>query len=145
MRIIKLILAGIFLIGLLAGCNAKGRTLNPAVNVNTQSGKGTLMVYRPVNPIWRHKRFNIYINGKYKDMLRDRSHHIFNLPAGEYLVEMREDVDIKPEIFKVKVNVTENKTKYLKFGTQSIEGHLEFKRVIKAIAVDDYDWNNGGY
>jgi len=145
MKIIKLILSGIFLVGLLAGCNAKSTGANPALNVDTKSGKGALMVYRPVNPIWRHKRFNIYINGEYKDILMDKSHRIYNLPAGKYIVEMREDVDIKPEIFKVEVEVTENKTKYLKFGTQSVGGHLKFRRVIKAVAVDDYDWYNGGY
>ena len=58
---------------------------------------------------------------------------------------MREDIDIKPEIFKVKVEVSENKTRYLKFGTQSIGGHLKFRRVMKAVAVDDYEWYNEGY
>ena len=143
MKILKLILSGIFLVGLLAGCSATAP--NPATNIDTKSGKGALMVYRPANLIWRHKRFSIYINGKYKDALMDKSHHVYNLPAGEYVVEMREDVDMKPEIQKVEVNVTKNKTKYLKFGTQSIGGHMKFRRVIKAVAVGDYDWNNRGY
>ena len=145
MKILKLLLSGLLLIGLFAGCTARGTAPNPAANVDTKSGKGALMVYRPVNPIWRHKRFNIYINGKYEDILMDKSHHVYNVPAGEYTVEMREDVDIKPEIFTVKVDVSENKTRYLKFGTQSVGGHLKFRRVMKAVAVDDYDWNNGGY
>ncbi len=145
MKILKLLLSGLLLVGVLAGCTAKGVAPNPAANVDTKSGKGALMVYRPVNPIWRHKRFNIYINGKYEDALMDRSHHLYNLPAGEYTVEMREDVDIKPEIFTVKVDVTENNTRYLKFGTQSVGGHLKFRKVIKALAVHEYDWNNGGF
>jgi len=143
MKILKLILSGIFLVALLAGCNETAP--NPAANVNIKSGKGALMVYRPVNPIWRHKRFDIYINGKYQDPLMDKSHHVYNLPAGKYVVEMREDVDVKPEIFKLEVEIKENKTKYLKFGTQSIEGHLKFRKVMKAVAMDDYDWYNGGY
>ncbi len=138
MKIFKLILLGIFLVGLLVGCSVK----NPIVNVDKKSAKGTLLVYRPLNPVWRHKRFNIYIDGKYKDPLMSNSHYVYDLPAGNYAVEIREDVDLNPEIFKLKVDVKENKTKYLKFGTQSIDGHLRFRRVIKSVIQDSYDWNN---
>ena len=135
----------LLLIGLFAGCTAKGRAPNPAANVDTKSGKGAIMVFRPANGIWRHKRFNVYINGKYENALMDRSHYVYDLPAGEYTVEMREDIDIKPEIFTVKVDVSENKTRFLKFGTQSVGGHLKFRKVMKAVAVDDYDYYNGGF
>ncbi len=137
MKIFKFILLGIFLSGLLAGCNIK----NSVVKVDKREGKGTLMVYRPLNPIWRHKRFSIYIDGKYKDPLMSNSHHIYNLSVGNYVIEIKEDVDLNPEIYKLKVFVKENKTKYLKFGTPSIDGHLKFKRVIKSIAKNDYNWN----
>ncbi len=143
MKIIKICLTGLMLIGLLTGCGST--TPNPALNIETKSGEGAIMVYRPINYIWRHKRFSVYIDGKYKDPLMDKSHHIYHLKEGKYEVEIREDVDIKPESFKLTVDVTQGKTKYLKFGTLSIDGYLKFKRVIKAVAADDYDWNDKGY
>ncbi len=143
MRLLKLLLCSMIMISLLTGCGPTQP--NPALHVETKSGKGAIMVYRPVNYIWRHKRFSIYINGEYRDSLMDKSHHIYHLKTGEYEVEVREDVELNPESFKLKVDVTKNRTKYLKFGTLSIDGYLKFKRVIRAVAADDYSWNDGGY
>ena len=66
MRVLKFLLSGLLLIGVFTGCSSSAPT--PA-QVDTKSGKGAIMVYRPVNPIWKHKRFNIYINDKYEDIL----------------------------------------------------------------------------
>jgi len=145
MRILKYLASAILVIGLFTGCAQKNIGSNPAIDINVKNGKGAILVYRPHNSIWNHKRFNIYINGQFEDILMDKSHYIFNKKQGKYIIELREDVDLKPEIFKVEVQLKEGKIRYIKFGTQSIEGHLKLRSVKKGIAKNDYDWGNGAY
>ncbi|WP_024955035.1 DUF2846 domain-containing protein [Sulfurospirillum arcachonense] len=134
MQIFKILVVSVFLVLGFVGCNSSSPS--PA-QINLKSGKGAIVVYRPHNKIWRHKRFNIYINDKYEDTLINRSHHVFDKKPGEYIIELREDIEINPEIFKVKVHLNLNKIKYIRLGTQSIEDHLKLKVVKKFIAIDD--------
>jgi len=145
MKKLVFLIMTIFAVSFFVGCSDKTKAPNPALNLDTKSGKGALLVYRPADSTWRHKRFNIYINGEYKDPLMDKSHYVYDLKAGDYVVEIKEDVELNPEILKVEVEVAENKIRYLKLGAQSLGSRLSFKRVMKAIAVDDYAWNKYGY
>ena len=141
MRLIKLVLAAVLVSLLFIGCASSTQSQS---SISAKKGKGMIVVYRPHNNVWRHKRFNIYINEKYEDMLRNKSHYIFNALPGKYIVELREDVDLNPESHKVIIELNEGKTKYIKLGTSSIEDHLKLKSVRKNIANYD-EWNQKKY
>ena len=141
MKLFKLLFATILVSGLFIGCTS---SLPSPSDVSVKKGKGAIIVYRPHNNIWRHKRFNIYINDKYEDMLRNKSNYIFNAVPGKYVIELREDVDIKPESHKVEIQLNEGKVKYVRLGTNSVESHLKLKKVRKAIAVSD-EWDKKRY
>lgn len=141
MKLFKSFIFGVLVLGLFVGCSSK--STSPA-SIDVKSGKGAIVIYRPHNSIWRHKRFNIYINGNYEDILMNRSHHVFDKAPGEYVVELREDVEINPEVLSVKIQLNEGKTKYIKLGTQGIEGHLKLKSVMKASAIAD-EWYKKRY
>lgn len=142
MKIVKVIIASFLAVGLFVGCSTK--TPSKAV-VETKGEQGVLFVYRPKNDIWRHKRFNLYINGTYEDLLMNGRFFTFNKPAGEYLVEVKEDTDIQPRVYSVKVKLSKNKIKYLRFGTENIEGHLKLKSVRKSQAIGEDDLYKKGY
>ena len=143
MKLFKIIFSTILLLGLFVGCSSKNVSASPS-EINIKSGKGAIVVYRPYNAIWKNKRFNIYINGNYEDMLMSRHHYIFDKSPGQYLIELREDIDINPEIMSVELRLNEGKTKYIKLGTQSIEGHLKLKNVRKSVAISD-EWYRKRY
>lgn len=141
MNAVKALFLSVFFATLFIGCSSK--EVSPS-RVEVKSDKGIIIVYRPHNRIWKHKRFNVYINGDYQDILMNRGQYIFNKKPGLYEIELREDIDIKPEIFKVKVELNEGKVKYIKFGTQNTDGHLKLKNVMKSIALGD-EWYKKRY
>ncbi len=141
MKVIKFLFVSVFLTLFFIGCSSK--SASPA-DIHIKNGKGAIVVYRPHNPIWKHKRFNIYINGNYEDMLMNKSHFIFDKAPGDYVIELREDVDINPDIFKVKLQLKVNKTKYIRFGAYSIEDYLKLKLVKRFVAIDD-EWYKQRY
>lgn len=141
MKIFKVLLISIVSIMLFVGCGAKEAK---PTDVSVNSGEGVIIVYRPQNDIWRHKRFNVYLNGEFEDILMSKSHHLFNKKPGEYLIEVREDTDLNPEIFQEKVELNEGKVKYLKFGTKGMDGHLKLKSVMRSVAVAE-EWYQKRY
>jgi len=141
MKLLKFLLATVFISILFVGCLSKTTSI---YDVDIKKGKGTIIVYRPHNSIWKNKRFNIYINDEYEDMLMNRSHHVFYKNPGKYEIELREDIELEPESYKVEVQLNEGKVKYIKLGTNSIEDHLKLKSVRKAIAIGD-EWSKKRY
>jgi len=141
MKLLKLILVTVFISIMFLGCSPKTSSI---YNVAIKKDKGTIIVYRPHNSIWKNKRFNIYINGKYEEMLMNRSHHLFYKNPGRYIIELREDIELEPESYKVEVQLNEGKVKYIKLGTNSIEDHLKLKSVRKAVAIGD-EWSKKRY
>lgn len=141
MKLLKFILVTVFISIMFLGCSPKTSSI---YNVAIKKNKGTIIVYRPHNSIWKNKRFNIYINGKYEEMLMNRSHHLFYKNPGKYIIELREDIELEPESYKVEVQLNEGKVKYIKFGTNSIEDHLKLKSVRKAVAIGD-EWSKKRY
>lgn len=145
MNIFKILFVSVFVTMFFFGCSSK--EVKPEVNptdVNVKSGEGVIIVYRPDNSIWRHKRFSIYLNGAYEDILMNKSHHTFNKKPGKYLVEVREDIDLNPDTFTVEVDLNEGKVKYIKLGAKGDDGHLKLKNVIRSIANSD-EWHKKRY
>lgn len=141
MKLLKLLLGTLLLSILFIGCSSKEPS---TYDVSIKKDKGTIIVYRPHSSIWKNKRFSIYINGEYEDMLMNRSHHIFYKNPGKYTIELREDVELDPDSYKVAVQLNDGKVKYIKLGTRSIEDHLKLKSVRKAVAISD-EWSKKRY
>jgi hypothetical protein len=130
---ILLLLISFFIIG----CSDK--TPSPISSISIKEGKGVIFIYRPKNDIWAHKRYLIYINNNYEDMLMNGKSYVFNKPAGKYKIEIKEDVEINPEVFTLTTKLKEGKINYIRFATDSIDGYLNLKEVIKAKAVYEDD------
>jgi len=141
MKLLKLLLATVFISILFIGCSSKEPS---TYDVSIKKDKGTIVVYRPHSSIWKNKRFNIYINGEYEDILMNRSHHIFYKNPGKYIIELREDIELEPDSYKVEVQLNAEKVKYIKLGTTFIEDHLKLKSVRKAVAIGD-EWSKKRY
>jgi len=140
MKLSNIVLSTI-LVFLFIGCSSS--TPSP-YSINVQKNNGAIIIYRPDNNIWRYKRFNIYINDKYVDMLRNKSHFIYKTNPGKYTVELKEDIDLNPNNYKVIISLNKGKVKYVRLGTDSIEGHLKLKKVRKNTAISD-EWNKKKY
>lgn len=119
------------------GCSNK--TPSVVNNIKVEADSGTIFLYRPKNEIWNHKRYNIYIDNSYEDMLMDGRYYVFNKSPGKHKIEIKEDVDINPDIYSLDVNFQKGRVKYIRFGTDSIDGHLNLKEVIKAKAIYEDD------
>lgn len=141
MKLLKFLLATVFISIMFIGCASKDPS---TYDVSIKKDKGTIIIYRPHNSIWKNKRFNIYINGEYEDMLMNRSHRMVYKNPGKYVIELREDVELEPDSYKVEVQLNAEKVKYIKLGTSSIEDHLKLKSVRKAVAIGD-EWSKKRY
>jgi len=142
MKILKGILALFVLASLFVACST---TRTSEAIVSAKDGKGVLFIYRPKNDIWRYKRFNLYINGEYENLLRNGRYIALEKRSGKYLIELREDTDVKPKIYSVKATLRANKTKYFRFGVENIESHLKLKSVRKFQAVGEDDLYKKAY
>lgn len=141
MKLLKVLIATVLVSMLFVGCSSKTPS---TYDVSIKKDKGTVIVYRPHNSVWKNKRFNIYINGEYEDMLMNRSHHLFYKKPGKYIIELREDIELDPDSYKVEVQLNDGKVKYIKLGTRSIEDHLKLKSVRRAVAIGD-EWSKKRY
>ncbi|WP_458700404.1 hypothetical protein ACKGJI_11225 [Sulfurospirillum sp. 1307] len=136
MKFLKLSILAILLVSFFVGCATKAPS---KADVSIKGSDGVIFVYRPKNYIWRHKRFNIYINGNYEDLILDGRYLSFNKPAGKYKIEIKEDVEFNPEIYTQTIDLEKSQVIYLRLGTESVEGHLKLKKVQKRVALYEDD------
>lgn len=141
MKLLRYISSIVLVSVLFIGCTSKEPS---PYEVSMKKDKGTIVVYRPHNNIWKKKRFNIYIDDKYEDLLMNSSHHVFYKKPGAYKIELREDVEIKPKTYKIEISLSKGKVKYIKLGTNTIEDHLKLKSVRKTVAISD-EWSKKRY